>query len=417
LKLRPGAPLHVSLVYAPDDIVPVGRLAVDGGTALFEYDEAFVRNGVGFNPGWAMPERGLIAAKNPRTFKGLHGVFADSLPDAWGLELMRRRLAERGVSYDTLNALDRLALVGSTGIGALVYRPDFAELRKGEIDLDALAKETMELDGTATDVIEELAALGGSSGGARPKIFIARNEAGKTISGTADIPNDYDAYIVKFRGSTDVADIGPLETAYADMARAASIDVSPTMLIPANKGKGPGYFATRRFDRLTDNRRIHVLSIAAILEVDWSQPTIDYSQLIAVVHRITRDYGAAEQMFRRMVFNVLAANADDHAKQHSLLQLRTGRWTLAPAYDLTLSSGPNGERYLAVNNKGKNITLEDIYSVAREASIKGARARVIVDDVRAAIANFPKFAADYGVTRATIASFKRETGAFTKVRS
>jgi serine/threonine-protein kinase HipA len=323
---------------------------------------------------------------------------------------MRRRLAERGQNYDDLSSLDRLALVGDTGGGALVYRPDYAEHADGPIDLDALAAGALTLDGSATAVVEELALLGGTSGGARPKVFIARNEDGHVVAGSGTIPDGYDAYIVKFRGQSDVVDIGPLEAAYADMARAAGVDVAPTLLIPASAG--PGYFATQRFDRAANNARVHMLSVAAIIEADWSEPAIEYVNLISLVDHITRDHAAAEQMFRRMVFNVLAANPDDHTKQHSFLRTRDGEWTLAPAYDLTLSSGPNGEHYLAVNGKGKNITIDDVLVVAREASIKPARARAIVDEVQAAIADFPAHARAYDVTAATIAAFGRATEAF-----
>jgi serine/threonine-protein kinase HipA len=410
VRLRPGEPLRVALVYAPDDEVPVGRLALDRGRAVFEYGEAFIASGKALNPLWGAPNRTLVRAQDPRTFKGLHGVFADSLPDAWGHELMRRRLAEQKVNYDDLTALDRLALVGSAGVGALVYRPDYAEHIDGALDIGALANGAIELDGTSTKVVEELARLGGSSGGARPKVLVARNAAGDLIAGTGDVPDGYEPYIVKFRGSMDFVDIGPLEAAYADMARAAGVDVAPTLLIPATRGHG--YFATRRFDRGHNGGRIPMLSVAAVIEADWRDAAIDYVKLIALVGSITRDHEAAEQLFRRMVFNVLAANADDHTKQHSFLQRRTGEWTLAPAYDLTLSSGPNGHRYLAVNNKGRDITLDDIYAVARETSIKDAHARAIVEDVRAAVADFPTIAHTYGVTPATMTAFKRATDAF-----
>jgi serine/threonine-protein kinase HipA len=410
MRPPPGEPLHVTLAYGPDDEVPVGRLAIAAGTVLFEYDEAFIAAGARINPVWGAPDRTVIRAKGPRAFKGLHGIFADSLPDAWGLELMRRRLAEQQLDYNSLSALAQLALVGGTGIGALVYRPDHAEHAEGAIDLEVLADGAIALDGATTEVIQELARLGGSSGGARPKVFIARNAAGHVIAGSGAVPDGYDALIVKFHGSMDRIDIGPLEAAYADMARAGGVVVASTLLIPAPKG--PGYFATQRFDRGPNNARRHMLSVAAIIETDWSVPAIDYVGLIAMTGHLTHDPAAAEQMFRRMVFNVLAANRDDHTKQHSFLQSRDDVWTLAPAYDLTLSSGPNGEHYLAVNGKGKNIALEDIYAVARETSIRETRARAIVDEVRSAIADFPTFAVKYDVTPATIAAVKRATAAF-----
>ena len=409
MMLRPDEPLRVVLAYGPDDELPVGRLALDGRQAVFEYDDAFIGSGLRLNPLWPEPSRTLVRAQNPRAFKGLPGVFGDSLPDAWGHALMRRRLAGQDVDYDGMTALAQLALVGDTGVGALIYHPDHADHTEAPIDLDALAEGAVQLEGTATDVVEDLARLGGSSGGARPKVFVARNPAGHLIASTGALSAGYEPYIVKFRGRVDVEDIGPLEAAYADMARAAGIDVAPTLLIPATGGHG--YFATHRFDRGPANTRIPMLSVAAMIEADWSEPAIGYVQLIALTFQVTRNHAAAEQMFRRMVFNVLAANADDHTKQHSFLQGRSGEWILAPAYDLTLSNGPNGQRYLDVNGRGTAITLDDIHAVARESSIKSVRARSIVDDVRSAVSEFKTYASAYGVTTATVTAFRRATSA------
>ena len=285
VTLKPGEPLHVTLAYGPGDEVPVGRLAIDRGRALFEYDEAFVASRARINPAWGQPNRTVIPAKNSRAFKGLHGIFADSLPDAWGLELMRGRLAEQNVSYDALNALDRLALVGTSGLGALVYRPDYAEHADGAIDLDALAAGAIELDGTPTEVLEKLAVLGGSSGGARPKVFVARNTAGAFMPGSGAIEDGYEAYMVKFRGSMDRHDIGPLEAAYADIARAAGIEVAPTCSFlqardPATSPRGVSIAGL-------ETHVIRMLSVAAIIETDWSEPAIDYVQLIAAARGIT----------------------------------------------------------------------------------------------------------------------------------
>jgi serine/threonine-protein kinase HipA len=382
---------------------------MDGRETVLGYHETFIASGRHLVPGWPTPDRFVVRPRNVRAFQGLHGVFADSLPDAWGREIMRRRAAGRGLDYDGLSVLDRLALVGHGGVGALVYRPDFAEPKAGAIDLDALAAGAEAvLEGSATGVVEQLAALGGSSGGARPKVFVARNGAGHTIDGTADIPDGYEALIVKFRGSTDRNDIGPLEAAYADMARLAGIDVSPTLLIPSSDG-APGYFATRRFDRTPAKGRIHVLSVAAILDVDWSEPAIDYTKLLSLVAGIVRDFSAVEQMFRRLAFNVLAINRDDHTKQFAFMQTRAGAWTLSPAYDLTLSPGPGGEHYLAVNGKGKNITIDDMLVVAKAAGIKRPRARSVIDEVRDAISQFDTFATRYGVSKSTCADFRRLT--------
>ncbi len=403
MKLPPGEALAVSLAFGPTDRVALGRLALDRrGVAAFEYTRAFLDAGIPAQPLWPPPAPDVLFAKEPRVFDGLHGIFADSLPDAWGFEVMRRRAALRGIAYAELSPLDRLAIVGESGAGALVFTPDYSETTSGAIDLDMLSDGALAvLDGIDTDVVEELAKLGGSSGGARPKVFIGRNESGHAIAGNTAIPVGYDAWIVKFRGRYDVADIGPLEAAYADMARAAGIDVMPTTLIASSRG--PGYFATKRFDRGAANTRIHTLSVAALLEIDWNLPSIDYVALHHVVRHITSDQRAVEQMFRRMVFNVLAGNRDDHTKQHRFLMSRDGVWRLAPAYDLTPSSGPSGQHYLAVNGKGGSIESFDLLAVARAVRVKPAIARATIEDVRTAIARFPSFASAYGVSPSSIA--------------
>jgi serine/threonine-protein kinase HipA len=385
----------------------VGRLALDRRSiAAFEYDRDYLPAGPSVHPLRPRPAPGVIFATQPRTFDGLHGIFADSLPDAWGYELMRRRAAQQNVDYAALTVLDRLSIVGSTGVGALVYKPDSSAPADATIDLDVLADGALAiLDGDDTAAVEELAKLGGSSGGARPKVFVARDSAGRMLAGAASIPDGYDAWIVKFKSRRDVVDIGPLEAAYADMARAAGIDMALTTLIAA--ASGPGYFATKRFDRSAGNVRHHVLSVAAILETDWSLPSaIDYASLHTLVRRVTGSQIAVEQMFRRMSFNVLAHNRDDHTKQHAFIMSSDGEWQLAPAYDLTLSPGPGGEHYLTVNNKGTAITDDDMHAVAREAHIRPARAREIIGVVKAAIADFPKFAKVYGVRKSTTAAFR-----------
>ena len=385
----------------------MGRLALDRRSiAAFEYDRAYLTTGPSIQPLWPRPAPGVIFAKQPGTFQGLHGIFADSLPDAWGFEVMRRRAAQQNVDYAALSALDRLAIVGGTGVGALTYQPDYSESGAGAVDLDVLADGALAvLDGDDTPVVEKLAQLGGSSGGARPKVFVARNAAGHMLAGGAAIPAGYDAWIVKFKNRGDLVDIGPLEAAYADMARAAGIAIAPTTLIAASGG--PGYFATQRFDRGPDNARHHVLSVAAILETDWSIPAIDYSSLHNLVRRVARSQVAVDQMFRRMTFNVLAHNRDDHTKQHAFIMARDGEWDLAPAYDLTLSHGPGGEHYLTVNNKGTAITDDDFFAVAREVHIRPARAREIIGQVKAAIVDFPTFASMYGVRKSTTAAFRK----------
>ncbi len=409
MKLAPVSLLHVDL-RAGARRAAVGRLALDRGTAIFEYDAEFIVSRLALNPLWPPPGQAPIAARNPLTFDGLHGVFADSLPDAWGNELMRRSCARRGIDFDALTALDRLAMVGEHGMGALAYHPAAPAEDDGVLDLDVLAHEANEvLEGRESDVLPELERLGGASGGARPKVLVALGERGEARSGIGDIPAGYEAWLVKFASSKDVPDIGPLETAYAVMARAAGIRVPDHRLIAARRG--PGYFATKRFDR-EGNARRHVLSAAGALDLDWQVPQIDYDTLLRLVRRVTRDQGEVEEMFRRMVFNVAAHNRDDHAKQHSFLYDHVAdRWLLAPAYDLTYSSGPGGEHYLAVAGEGRDISARAVRAVAAAHDIKPKRVRAIVDAVLDAVARFAVFAAEYGVTRATQVATSRALAA------
>jgi serine/threonine-protein kinase HipA len=404
MKLASGAPLRVSLRFAPDRIVPVGRLALDRGRAALEYAPAFVQSGLTINPRWAPPSRDLVWAAEPRVFAGLHGVFNDSLPDAWGRELMRRRALAHGFEPASLTALDQLSIVGHRGAGALIYEPAVAiDEPMGELDVDALGRESLDvlagLQGNA--LLTTLEQLGDSSGGARPKILVAIDAAGNLRAGAGVIPPGYRAWIVKFRAPRDRADAGPLEAAYADMARAAGIDIAPTTLLPSRRGEFD-YFATQRFDRGAHGERLHVLSAAGLLDTPWETPTIDYHALMSATRFVTRKQADVEQLFRRMVFNVTAHNRDDHAKQHALLMDASGTWYLAPAYDLTFSPGPGGEHYLAIGARATDVTLDDILAVAKRQSISAPKATAIVADVRAVVADFPRFASAYDVPSASV---------------
>ncbi len=404
MRLPAGTAVHVSLRFSPHETVPVGRLAWANTHAVFEYDRAFITSGLRINPNLGAPAPALLEPKNPRVFRGLHGVFADSLPDAWGEALLRRRAEAENVAYDTLNALDRLAWVGSTAMGALSYVPDYAQKPKdAPVDLDRYAAEAFAiLQGEIDRVVPALIALGAPSGGARPKILVSLDDAGRASA--VEKPG-YVPWLIKFRGPHDPADITRLEAAYADMARSAGITVSATRLVGEG---GAAYFATQRFDRsgASGDQRIHTLSFAAFLDADWYVPSGDYDLALRVVRNVVRDVQALEEMYRRMVFNVVAHNRDDHWKQHALLMTADGSWTLAPAFDLTPNSGPGGEHYLTINGRGKNITVDDLLAVADAHAIRRPKAQALIDQVRAAVADFEQHAAKYDVSRSTVIATK-----------
>ena len=396
MKLAPGTPLDIGLLLnegAPSSLV--GRLAMAGGLAQLEWSAPVIEGRRRIAPLLYPPEPGLQAARG-RDFDGLHGFLADSLPDAWGRLLMKRRLEKMGVRLETLSAVDRLALVGNGGRGALVYKPATTPVEKvGTIDLDALAEQSQALLlGEDTDLIDTLARLGGASGGARPKVSIGMAADGTLGQNAA--ADGHDEWIVKFRATVDSVDIGPVEEAYARMARAAGIDMAPSRLLPARDGFG--YFATRRFDRPSPGRRLHMISLAGALEALPEVPSIDYDGLLRATAAITRHAGDVEQAFRRMVFNVLAHNRDDHTRQHSYLMDADGDWRLAPAYDLTFSNGPGGEHYLAVEGEGRTPTRGQVMTLGRRHGLSNRTIAEIIDAVRDALTGWPGIAHGLGVT-------------------
>jgi len=408
MRLAPGTPLSASFALRPDAEVPVGRLALDdAGVAQFEYDRLFLRGALRLDPR-KTPQPGLVPAAEPQVFDGLHGVFADSLPDAWGRALLRRRAEQLGVAFGTLRGIDLLACTGRRGPGALVYAPAFAapDGSSGTLDLDALDRlagearsiETGDDPGAAR---EQLVRLGGPSGGARPKILVGISDSGQLVPDDEPLPDGFASWIVKFRSSTnDVPDIGPLEAAYADMARAAGLDVAETRLIATRES--PGYFATRRFDRGPNGTRHHLLSAAATLEADWRIPNFSYEMLLRLTRIATRDQASVEAVFRRAAFNVVAHNRDDHIKQHAFLMAADGRWRAAPSYDLTFNYGFNRSgHYLTVAGKDRDITRSDLLTLAVEADVHAAMAREIIEQVHDAVARFDEYATRYAVTPAT----------------
>jgi len=410
VKIPAGVPLEVSFEFASGVLVPVGRLALTRTEVAFEYAPTLAQTPLVLSPLFDSPSTtGLIYPTNAPHFHGLSGVFAHSLPDAWGEMLVRRRAEREGIPYTSLTALDQLAIVGRRGPGALVYAPEITKDDDAHIDLDALAASAIEvLEGKETAAIEQLERLGGSSGGARPKALVGMNAAGQFVAGDADLPEGFSHWIIKFRSSAnDLEDIGALEATYADMARAAGLPMSATRLIEGKRGR---YFATERFDRLNGNRRLHMISAAALLDVPWHEPTMGYGELMKLSRRMTGSEAAVDDMYRRMVFNVLAHNRDDHANQHAFLMDEHGGWTLAPTFDLTYSRGPGtGEHYMdVVGHGGDDITRSTFEMAANAQGIKTSQAAEIIDAVSTVVNDFAVFANTYDLKQSILKEIDRD---------
>ena len=413
MRLAPGVPLKVALAFdAAKPRLPVARLAMADRVAQLEWEEPVIAAGLPVSPLLYPPERGLQAARS-REFEGLHGFLADSLPEGWGQLLMRRRLSKLGVNIDTLTPLERLALVGDQGRGALVFEPATAPPDDIEsLNLDELAAASAEIlageDGALADT---LAGLAGASGGARPKIHVGFDGDGAISVSDGEIAPGHEAWIVKFPAKEDPIDIGPIEAAYAAMALAAGLNLSAHRLIPAKAG--PGYFATRRFDRPAPGLRLHMVSLSGAIEARASLPS-SYDTFLRATHAITRHAEDVAAAFRRMVFNVLACNRDDHTRQHSFLMSARGDWRLAPAYDLTFAAGPGGEHYLDIEGEGRHPTKDHVRSLGQRHGLSDRLIEEIIEAVRAAVAAWPRFARETGVTAR---SQKMITAAHEDVRS
>ena len=400
MRLAPGTPLTVALAFDPSATVPAARVAMDAGLAQLEWSKEVIDQKLAISPLYYLPDVGLHAARG-KSFEGLHGFLADSLPEGWGQLLMRKRLAKLNVDITTLNALERLALVGNQGRGALVFEPATTPTEDLKtLDLDALADEaTALLAGSESELADTLAGLGGGSGGARPKVHVGFDGQGNISVGDGEVATGHKAWLVKFRAPNDHADIGPIEEAYANMAEAAGLIMSEHRLIKAKKG--PGYFAARRFDRPDAGGRLHMVSLAGALEARPDMPSANYDLFLRATRAITRRADDVTAAYQRMVFNVLACNRDDHTRQHAYLMGPDGDWRLAPAYDLTYSPGPGGEHYMDIEGEGRRPTRAQVTTLGKKHGLNADRVAEVVDKVRAAVAAWPKFAKAAGVTAAS----------------
>lgn len=349
---------------------PVGVLSLspDRRLNVFEYSRQWLADGFSISPLELPLKPGIFIAK-PQPFNGNFGIFDDSLPDGYGRYLLHKTLLRHGINDADLSSLDRLAIVGEKGMGALAYSPA-VELgqEKTVTDFDRLQQIALEVLKERRDSDAGLLLYNsGNSGGARPKAVFS----------------DADGHwLVKFRHTYDPADIGKQEYSYNETARECGITVPDFRLI------NDRYFASRRFDIDSDGNRLHTATAGGLLGISLRQPFMDYSNLLALTGYITQSNSDVEQIYRRMLFNYLTDNKDDHCKNFSFRVVRdtdTGqwRWRLAPAYDLTLcTEGYNGEHATSVNGSG-SPTLADFIAVGVKIKIPEKRCRQIISEVRA----------------------------------
>lgn len=328
---------------------PIGRLALTKeGLCAFEYSAEWLGSGFSISPFELPLKSGVFIAKS-RPFDGGFGVFDDCLPDGWGLLVLDRYLQQNGINPRTLTLLDRLALVGSAGRGALEFRPDRSLVSKQDyVDFEKLALEAEQILGNedySGKGIEEFQYRGGSPGGARPKIFTRY---------------DGKEWLVKFRAKNDSERIGAEEYNYSLLAKKCGIEMPETRLF---EGK---YFGVERFDR-TLKGKLHVISMAGLVGADYRLPSIDYAHIFQACAMLTHNVAELWKVYRLMVFNYLIGNKDDHAKNFAFIY-RDGDWHFAPAYDLLPSDGINGYRTTSINDRIEP-SKEDLFAVAVKAGL------------------------------------------------
>ena len=345
----------------------VGTLAkTPERVVAFEYDLNWLNNGFSISP-FSLPLIKKVFIPKYEPFDGLFGVFNDSLPDGWGRLLVDRLFLKNKINPVEIDNLNRLAVVQESGMGALTYKPEHRFQTENDVsNLDILAQECSKiLESQNSDNLDELFQLGGSSGGARPKIL-------------ASIDNE--DWIIKFPSSIDPKNIGEKEYQYSLCAKDCGINMTETKLLPSEICSG--YFGIKRFDR-KNGKKVHMVSASGLLETSHRLPNLDYNLLMKLTLELTRNYENIEQLFRLMCFNVFAHNRDDHSKNFSFLYDNNKKeWHLSPAYDLTYSSSFNGEHATTINGEGKNPNLDDILAVAKNIGLNEKSAKNIALDIQ-----------------------------------
>jgi len=408
----------------------VGAVAWDvtAGLARFEYDPSFVRTGWDLAPImmpiiesdriFSFPGLRMRESSALDTFKGLPGLLADVLPDRYGNQLINTWLAENGRPENSMNPIEMLCFIGTRGMGALEFEPVYfqANKRTFSIEIENLVNVAQKMlnnreafktnvNKSEKRVMQEILKVGTSAGGARPKAIIAYNcKTGEVRSGQTRVPQGFEHWLIKLDGVSDTqfgqsTEYGRVEMAYQVMAVKCGIEMMESILLEEN---GRAHFMTKRFDREGNNQKHHIQTLCAMQHYDYNQVTsFSYEQLFQTMRILRLPYPQAEQMFRRMVFNVLARNCDDHTKNFAFRLKKDQRWELAPAYDICHAFRPDSiwvsQHALSINGKRNSISKDDLLKCAESMNIK--KARSIISTINTVVKQWPQFAEEYRVNQ------------------
>jgi len=404
----------------------IGAVALEDGAEVtsFQYDSAFVGSGIEIAP-LTMPLSNQIYAfpsLSHQTFHGLPGLLADSLPDRFGNALIDAWLATQGRTPESFNAMERLCYTGTRGMGALEFFPAIGPVARSadRIQVDKLVELASEILTHRTNLmisfekqdkaraLTQILRVGTSAGGARAKAVIAWNpETNEVRSGQVKVDKGFEYWIIKFDGVSgnrdkdleDPKGYGAIEYAYYKMAIDAGIRMNGSRLFEES---GRRHFMTRRFDRLSGGEKLHMQSLGALAHFDFNLAgAYGYEQALLVIRRLELPMKAVEEQFRRMVFNIVARNQDDHVKNIAFLMDKSGNWSLSPAFDVTYSYRPSGDwtgtHQMTLNGKRDGFSLDDFKTCAKAAAMKRGRAETIIEQVRKTVTRWRDYADEVGV--------------------
>ncbi len=419
--------VKVAKVYIWNTLAGAVLWNEDRQVATFEYDTNFMNRGCDLSPLMMPVSRRSIYSfpeLSKETFMGLPGLLADALPDTYGKALLDKWLVLQGRTV--ANPVERLCYQGKRSIGALEFVPAQDDIlnQSSSIEINSLVEVAAEIlnnkDSFSTNLREDtqkalvnIIRVGTSAGGMRAKAVIAYNEeTGEVRSGQVDAPKGFNHWILKLDGVTntmldDPQHYGKIEYVYYLMATRAGIEMTECRLLEEH---GRSHFMTRRFDRVNDNEKLHTQTLCGMAHYDYKMSrAFSYEQLFQVMRRLRLPYTDAEQMYKRMVFNVVARNQDDHTKNISFIMDKSGSWRLSPAYDITWAYNPKGQwtshHQMSINNKWDDFTREDLLSVAEAMNIKSSNK--IIDEIIEAVSYWRVLANEYRIPKETIEKIEK----------
>lgn len=387
----------------------IGTIIYDDGKVYFEYDDAFRGSGLEISP-FKLPLdlKGVYTNDDERYFSGLAGVFHDSLPDKFGTKVIERYFESKGIAPYELNVVQKLMFVGNKSMGAITYKPSEEILEDKStsqiIDIQDFYENSKKIvTGEAIDVIEkmyEFMESSASAGGARAKAIVGFNPDTLEMTNATKgyLPNGFEHWLIKFDEERDgkSLDYTKLEYVYMSMARDSGIDIPEIQLFEHENLR---HFLIKRFDRV-DNERIHTHTLAGLTHTDFNIPKhYSYDMLLKLTLNLTGEQSAVKEQFRRMVFNVIARNQDDHAKNFSFMMNRKGVWSITPAYDITYANGVEYTKnhQLSIRGKVNDFAIEDLLYIAKESSIKESWAKETIQHIIHIVSSFEKRAQELNI--------------------